>query len=276
MDQGSPGQVVGSSRFDIVQITLHNITVLSQGQKSGRVSRLAVFDISLRHDGARDYSLDNLSLVCFESDHDQAHRLYPETSYFQETGENPLLPCTLIPGLEKRGTVVCPILENVDSMVLYIRDRDWTIGGELVIPEIVNGSQGNSDSGYPKNLGLIVHSAVQRRSIPGTGKNLVSGHKVAIINVSITNYNPSEVRIRRENLFILTEGDTTYEHGGERVEPEIARQYLRFPLVIPPGETKSGPILYYVSSTRINRLVLTDRNFVINSIVDLNGIYRYE
>jgi len=276
VDQGFPVRVVGSSRFDIVHITLHNITVLSPGQKSGRASRLAALDISLRHDGARAYSLDNLSLVCFESDHDQAHRLYPETSYFQETGENPLLPCTLFPGQEKRGTVVCQILENVDSMVLYVRDRDWTIGGELFIPEISNGSQGSSDTEYPKNLGLIVHSAVRSGTLLGMGP-LASGNKFAVINVSITNHDTADVRIRRENLFILTERELTYEHGGERVEYEIARQFLRFPLVIPPGETRSGPILYIVfPGTRINRLVLTDRNFVINSIADLNGIYRYE
>jgi hypothetical protein len=268
--------VVGSSRFNIVQIVLHNITVISRKEGSGREFRLAVMDISLRHDGARAYFVDNQSLVCFESDHDQVHRLYPETSYFQETGEDPLLPCTLFPGQEKRGTVVCEILENVDSMVLYVRDRYWTIGGELVIPEISNGSQGSSDTGYPKNLEMIVHSAVRSSTLLGMGP-LASGNKFAVINVSITNYGTAEVSIRRENLFILTEREMALEHGGKRVTPEIARQFLRFPLVIQPGETRSGAILYIVfPGTRINRLVLTDRNFVINSIADLNGIYRYE
>jgi hypothetical protein len=161
-------------------------------------------------------------------------------------------------------------------MVLYVRDRDWTIGGELVIPEISNGSQGSSDTEYPKNLGLIVHSAVRSTTLLGMGP-LVSGNKFAVINVSITNHGTADVGIRRENLFILTERDMAYEHGGERVTPDIARQYLRFPLVIPPGETRSGSILYIVfPGTRVNKLVLTDRNFVINSIADLNGIYRYE
>jgi len=274
-DQGSPALETSPSRYETIHIALHNITVLSRRQKSGKEFKIAVLDISLRNDGVRALSLGNMSLACFESDHEQGHRLYPETGYFQETGENPLLPCRLFPGQEKRGTVIYQVLEGVDSMVLYVKYPNWTIAGELFIPEIANGSQGSSDSEYPKNLGMIVHSAVQRSTL--LGMTLTSGNRYAVINVSITNHGTADVRIRRENLFILTEREITYEHGGERVTEDIARQFFRFPLVIHPGETRIGPILYIVfPGTRINRLVLTDRNFVIHSIVDLNNIYRYE
>jgi hypothetical protein len=272
----TPVQEAQPSRFDIVHLALHNITVFSPGQKSGRASRLAVLDISLRHDGARAYSLNNGSLVSIERYKGGEYFLYPDTGYFYKTSENPLLPCTLFPGQEKRGTVIYQVLEGVDSMVLYVRDRNWTIAGELFIPDISKGSLGSSGTEYPKYLGMIVHSATQYRTLLGMGP-LASGHRFAVINVSITNHGTADVGIPREHLFILTEKDMTYEHGGERETPEVARLFLRFPLVIHPGETKCGSILYIVSpTTRINKLILTDRNFVINSITDLNGIYRYE
>jgi hypothetical protein len=105
---------------------------------------------------------------------------------------------------------------------------------------------------------------------------LTSGNKFAVINVSITNHGTADVRIRRENLFILDDRGIALEHGGERETEEVARLFLRFPLVIHPGETRTGQILYIVFPGRLNKLILTDRNFVINSIADLNGIYRYE
>ena len=75
----------------------------------------------------------------------------------------------------------------------------------------------------------------------------------------------------------MNERGSTLEHGGNRVTREIARDYLRFPLVIKPGETITGPVLYVISSsTRINTLVLTDSNFVIHSFADVNNIYQYE
>ncbi len=113
------------------------------------------------------------------------------------------------------------------------------------------------------------------KTIPGM--NLRQDARIAIINVSITNYAGSDVTIPREQLFIQTERSTTLEHGGDRVTREMARQYLRFPLVIRPGETITGPVLYVIhSGTRTNTLVLMDRNGVIQSMVDLNPLYQYK
>jgi len=276
VDQGSPVQVVGSSRFDIVYIALHNITVLSQGQTSESASKLYVLDLSLRNDGRRALSLGNLSLVTLISYSDRGEIFSPHTRYLQNGNEDLLLPCTLAPGQEKRGTVTYEIPGSVKSMALYAKSPNWTFLGELFIPDISNGSQSSLGAEYPKNIGMTPHSAVRSGTLLGMGP-LASGNKFAVINVSITNHGTADARIKRENLFILTERGITLEHGGEREEEEVARQFLRFPLVIQPGETRTGPILYIVSpGTRVNKLVLTDRNFVINSIVDLNSIYRYE
>lgn len=143
------------------------------------------------------------------------------------------------------------------------------------IPEISNGSLPDPDYDDQKTLGMRVHSAVQMKTIPGM--NLRQDARIAIINVSITNYAGSDVTIPREQLFIQTERSTTLEHGGDRVTREMARQYLRFPLVIRPGETITGPVLYVIhSGTRTNTLVLMDRNGVIQSMVDLNPLYQYK
>jgi hypothetical protein len=270
-----PVEVAGTSRFNIIQMTLHNISILSKGQYLGKTSSLIVLDLSLRHNGRLPLSFTNRSLVGIISVNGLGDMYPSETRYLQNESADPLFPCTLAPGEEKRGTVAFPLYRGVKSMALYLADRDWRVYGELFIPDLSQGNQSIPGTEYPKTLGLVAYSAVQYRSL--LGMTLTTGNRHAVINVSITNRGTGDMRIPREQLFILTERGMTFEHGGERTFPEIARLFLRFPLVIHPGETRNGSLLYIVfPGTRINRLVLTDRNFVIHSIVDLNGIYRYE
>ena len=265
-----------SPSFPSIQMTVHNITVQTITQKSGRGIRFAVFDLSLRNDGIKEgFSFTNTSLVCIEIESNDESLLSPDVENLQENSADPLLPCILAYGQEKRGIVLFPLPEKVKSVVLYTRDTDWTMVGQVYIPDISLGSPAISGSEYPRNLELFVHSAVQTISIPSIKPQ--TGNKVAVINVSITNKNPYEVYISREHLLIQTERGRTLEHGGDRVEREVARHYLDFPLIIPPGETRSGSILFIVrSGTRINQLTLSDSNFVINSMVNLNNYYRYE
>ena len=261
-----------TSAFDFIEITIHNITV----QNPGTEVPLATFDISLRNDGIPEgFSIDNRSLVLIAPDYPDQVFLYPETEHLPEGSTNTLFPVHLSLGQETRGTVVFPLRENVRSGVLYVKYPNWTIAGEQYIPEIAHGAMPGSDQDYPKTLAMNVDSAVQMKTIPGM--NLLPGAKVAIINVSITNHADSDITIRREQLFILTERGTTFEHGGDRVTRDMARQYLSFPLHIKPGETLSGPVLYIIySGTRTNKLVLMDNNCVFQSMVDLNPIYQYE
>jgi hypothetical protein len=265
-----------SPAFPSIQMTVHNITVQSMTQKSGKGIRFAVFDLSLRNDRIKEgFSFTNTSLVCIEIESNDESLLFPDVENVQEISADPLIPCTLAYGQENRGIVLFPLPENVKSVVLYARDTDWSMVGQVYIPDISLGSPAISGSEYPRNLELIVHSAVQTSSIPGVKPQ--AGNKVAVINVSITNKNPYEVYISREHLLIQTERGRTLEHGGDRVERELARHYLDFPLVIPPGEIRSGSILFIVrSGTRINQLTLSDSNFVINSMVNLNNRYHYE
>ncbi|NLH25071.1 MAG: hypothetical protein GX472_01660 [Methanomicrobiales archaeon] len=265
-----------TSSFDTIAITLHSITMQSRLQGSGREVPLALFNISLRNDGSDEsVSIDNTSLILVaRGSLDQVY-FSPETGTLPEGSTNPLIPVTLDPGQEQRGTVVFQLIEKVHSGVLYVKYPDWTIAGELYIPEISNGSLPDADYDNQKTLGMRVHSAVQMKTIPGM--NLRQEARIAIINVSITNYAGSDVTIQREQLFIQTEQSRTLEHGGDRVTKEMARQYLRFPLALQPGETKTGPVLYVIKSgTRTNKLVLMDSNCVIQSMVDLNPLYRYE
>ena len=236
VDQGSPVQVVGSSRFGIVHIALHNITVLP--------SKLYVLDLSVRNDGRGAISFSNTSLVSIISNGEHVGVYTPETRYHLNESEDPLLPFTLAPGQEKRGTVGFPMFRGVTSMAIYLKDRNWTIYGELFIPDLSKGNQSISSVEYPKNMGMIVHSAVRSGTL--LGMNLTSGNRFAVINVSITNHGTADVRIPRENLFILDDRGIALEHGGESETEEVARLFLRFPLVIHPGETRTGPILYIV------------------------------
>lgn len=267
-----------SSHFNSISIVVHNITVYQVRQRSGKVLPMALLDLSLRNNAIEKvYSLDNTSLVCIESNPADQYPgfMAPTSEFLQEENTVALLPCTLAPGQEQRGTVVFILVENVESMVLYVKEPDWTIVGELFIPDVANGSRSSSWNEYTKNLEMVVHSAVLKDTIPGM--NLQQGRRILIINVSITSHYPDDVVIPRETIFIITEQrGRQFEHGGDRVTREIARQYLRFPLLIHPGETTTGPILFTYGSTRINKFVLTDRNHVIQSIVDLNDLYRYE
>jgi hypothetical protein len=258
-----------------IQVTVHNVTVYSIMQKSGKEIKLVALDVSLKNLGVKEsFSFDNISLISFQMNNEKVN-FYPNTRNFQGDIRNPLLLRTLAPGEKTRGTVVFELVGDTESMVFYIKDPSWTILGEAFVPDIYNGAQSRSDREYTKNLGFIVHSAAQKNAIPGMGP--FPEAKIAVVNVSIINNNPTDVTIKRENLLILTEREITLEHGGARVSDEIARDYLRFPCTIHSGETITGSVLYVVhSGTRINKIALTDNNLVINSMVDLNNIYQYE
>jgi len=120
---------------------------------------------------------------------------------------------------------------------------------------------------------LTVHSAARYRTLPGWNNR--EGTVIAVINVSITNDKPTVLWLPRDNLVIRTNlPGSTLEHGGDRLSPEIAGNFLRFPLTIGPGETKTGSIVYIVKSgPPVNNLVLTDQDNVIQAIVDLNRYY---
>jgi hypothetical protein len=145
--------------------------------------------------------------------------------------------------------------------------------GDTVIKNISNGSVNNTNGTSLRPVGLIVHSAAKYRTLPGW--NNQEGTCIAVINVSITNYQPTLLWLPRDNLYIKTNlPGSTLEHGGDRVSPEIARNFLRFPVTIGPGETKTGSIVYIVNSgPPVNNLVLTDKNNVPQEMVDLNEYY---
>ncbi|MEI6292690.1 MAG: DUF4352 domain-containing protein [Methanomicrobiales archaeon] len=273
-DQSSPIQK-DITPSNPIQITVHNVTVYSVMQKSGKEIKHVALDVSMKNIGLKEsFSFDNISLISFQMDNENLN-VYPNTRNFQGNSRNPLLLRTLAPGEKIRGTVVFELVGDTESMVFYIKDPSWTILGEAFVPDISNGAQSRSDREYTKNLGFVVHSAAQKNAIPGMGP--FPEAKIAVVSVSIINNNPTDVTIKRENLLILTEREITFEHGGERVSDEIARDYLRFPFTIHSGETITGSALYVVhSGTRINKIALTDNNLVINSMVDLNNIYQYE
>jgi hypothetical protein len=145
--------------------------------------------------------------------------------------------------------------------------------GDTVIKNISNGPLNTTHDTSLRPVGLIVHSAAKYRTLPGW-KNQ-EGTCIAVINVSITNYKPTLLWLPRDNLVIRTNlPGSTLEHGGDRLSPEIARNFLRFPLTIGPGETKTGSIVYIVNSgPPVNNLVLTDNDNVPQVIVDLNTYY---
>jgi hypothetical protein len=150
--------------------------------------------------------------------------------------------------------------------------------GEQGNPDIKNTSNSSVNNTNDTSLhpvGLIVHSAAKYRTLPGW--NNLEGTCIAVINISITNYKPTILWLPRDNLVIKTNlPGSTLEHGGDRVSPEIARNFLRFPLTIGPGETKTGSIVYIVNSGQpVNNLVLTDKDNVIQVMVDLNDYYNH-
>jgi len=125
-----------------------------------------------------------------------------------------------------------------------------------------------------KKLTLTVNSADRYKTLPGWSNQ--EGTAIAIINVSITNNLATDYRLSREYIPIRTERDNALEHGGDRTSPDIARNFLRFPLTIGPDETKTGSIVYIVNTgRRTNNLVLTDSDSVTISSVDLNQIFQY-
>lgn len=144
---------------------------------------------------------------------------------------------------------------------------------EAVIKNTSYGPVSNPNSTSPRPVGLTVHSAAKYSTLPEW--NNQEGTCIAVINVSITNYKPTVLWLTRDNLVIKTNlPGSTLEHGGDRVSPDIARNFLRFPLTISPGETKTGSIVYIINSgPPVNNLVLTDKDNVIQAMVDLNEYY---
>ncbi len=144
---------------------------------------------------------------------------------------------------------------------------------KAVIKNTSYGPVSNPDSTSPRPVGLTVHSAAKYSTLPGW--NNQEGTCIAVINVSISNYKPTVLWLTRDNLVIKTNlPGSTLEHGGDRVSPDIARNFLRFPLTIGPGETKTGSIVYIVNSgPPVNNLVLTDNDKVVLAMVDLNEYY---
>jgi hypothetical protein len=194
---------------------------------------------------------------------------------YQDKIHNPILNRPLSPGEEIRGNVGFELVQSAESLMLFLKYPDWRIAGQVAIPEVMNGTSSITNRDYQKNLKLFVHSAVLKTSIPGFTAS--PGNRLAVINVSITNENPTDAVITSENLLILTEQGITFEHGGSHTTKEIAKNFLYLPLTIKPGETISGPMFYSVKGgSRINKLVVTDKNLVFNSMVDLNNLYQYE
>lgn len=135
-------------------------------------------------------------------------------------------------------------------------------------------------AGSPEKIQITVDSATMYHTLPGW--DIKEGNGIAVINVSIKNNLNTSYHISREYLFIKTNRGTALEHGGERLSSAMAGKYLRFPITIGPGETKTGSIVYVVYyGTRVNDLVLSatdvlrDTNMTVLAKVDLNNIYTY-
>lgn len=265
-----------SSAFATVSITVNNVTVKTVPKRSGDTFSVVVLDLSVKNTGLDEsFFFENRSLVSFQSDSEHLFPEYPQFEYSSVNITRPLVNRTADPGEEIRGEVYFFLNPGVDSMSLYVRYPDWTIAGGAYLPDLSNANRALSDNEYPKYLALEVPSAVRKPTIPGWRAS--PGHGVAIINVSITNHNHERAVIRSEHLWLLTEKPITLEHGGDKMTPEMARDYLRFPIVVPAGGTTNGSVFFGVySGTRINKIALADENLVIHSIVDLNGIYQYE
>lgn len=151
-------------------------------------------------------------------------------------------------------------------------------------PAMNNTSGGpgiHPSAGSPEKVQIFVNSATLYHTLPGW--NTKVGNGISVINVSIKNNLDSEYWISREYLFIKSERDTALEHGGDRLEPEMAKDYIRFPIKLGPGETKTGSIVYIVYyGTSVNDLILSstdvvrETNLTVLAKIDLNKIYRYE
>lgn len=264
------------STFDSISLTVNNITVKSIPKRSGDTFSVVVLNLSVKNGGLDEsFLFENRSLVSFQSDSEHLFPEYPQFEYSSVPITNPLINRSAAPGEEIQGDVYFFLNPGVHSMSLSIRYPDWTIVGGAYLPDLSNANRALSDNEYPKYLALEVPSAVRKPTIPGWRAS--PGHGVAIINVSITNHNHERAVIRSEHLWLLTEKPITLEHGGDKMTPEMARDYLRFPIVVPAGGTTNGSVFFGVySGTRINKIALADENLVIHSIVDLNSIYQYE
>jgi len=264
------------STFDSISITVHNITVKSVRKRSGDTFSVVVLNLSVKNGGLDEsFFFENRSLVSFQSDSVHLFPEYPQFEYSSVNLTNPLINRTVAPGEEIRGEVYFFLNPGVHSMSLYVRYPDWTIAGGAYLPDLLDATRALSDNEYPKYLALKIPSAVRKASIPGWRAS--PGHGVAIINVCITNNNSESAIIRSEHLWLLTEKPITLEHGGDQMTQEMARDYLRFPVIVPAGGTTNGSVFFGVySGTRINKIALADENLVIHSMVDLNGLYRYE
>ncbi|HOB60223.1 MAG TPA: hypothetical protein PK154_05775 [Methanoregulaceae archaeon] len=264
------------STFDSISLTVNNITVKSIPKRSGDTFSVVVLNLSVKNGGLDEsFLFENRSLVSFQSDSEHLFPEYPQFEYSSVPITNPLINRSAAPGEEIQGDVYFFLNPGVHSMSLSIRYPDWTIVGGAYLPDLSNANRALSDNEYPKYLALEVPSAVRKPTIPGWRAS--PGHGVAIINVSITNHNHERAVIRSEHLWLLTEKPITLEHGGDKMTPEMARDYLRFPIVVPAGVTTNGSVFFGVySGTRINKIALADENLVIHSIVDLNSIYQYE
>jgi hypothetical protein len=275
-DHAPPGKDTTAS-FDDIRITVHDSTVKSLRKRSGDTFSVILLNVSVKNEGLDEvFFFDNRSLVCFQSDSDHLFPEYPQSDYHQVNITNPLLPCTAAPGEEVRGDVYFYWNKGaVPGMPLYVRTPDWTIVGGVYIPDIAEATRTIPDREYPKDLELVVPSAVRKATVPGWRSS--PGHGIAIINVSITNRHPFDVTIRSEHLLLLTEKAITLEHGGDKLSPEMARDYIRFPFAVPANETRSGSVFFGVfSGTKVNKIALTDEKYMIQSLIDLNGIYQYE
>jgi hypothetical protein len=263
-----PSAPDGRSIFDSINVTVHSVETIHEGNQN-----FVFLNLTIKNEKIPEgFSLDSTTIVCFEQN--GGHRFYPVLTELPVEIKDPLIPTTLRPGQEKQGTIVFKLWDSVKSITLYVGYSNWTLLGESVISDISKNSTEISDVDYPKKRGLIVHSAANHHNLPGW--NNQPGTRIAEINVSITNYQTYDIKLPRENIFIITERGETLEHGGDSAKPEVARNYIRFPLSISAGETKTGTIVFIVySGTKTNKLVLTDSNFVINSIVDLNDYYQY-
>jgi hypothetical protein len=150
-------------------------------------------------------------------------------------------------------------------------------------PLIANTSEGPAKhpvAGSPEKIQITINSATMYHTLPGfTNK---AGTGISVINVSIKNNLATDYRISREYLYIKSERDTTLEHGGDRLSSDVAGKYLRFPITIGPGETKTGSLVYIVNyGTRTNDLILSatdvlrETNVTVLAKVDLNKVYIY-
>jgi len=126
----------------------------------------------------------------------------------------------------------------------------------------------------PEKSLLTVNSAVQRNNV--TGFNPRPGHCILVVNVSIANDQATPLVLSGEDIYLLTDRGETFEHGGNSLAPGIAQNYLRFPLTIPPRETKTGPIVFIVfCGSRVNTLIIPGSSPVNQSMVDLNEYIVY-